>query len=244
MPRFCTLCGLPIGETQKFCSSCGNPAGASPGAHAQVLSPATSVSTTAGPVVTPGKKNSPAMKIILLCLGFFALLAVVGIAGVSYIGYRVHRKAEEIKQAYHLDQLAGVHGPPAGLAPKPPKACSLISKDDIEALTSQSVKNVVDRHTYCDFVTGNADSGVSIEVEGDAQLSMKVLVGGAGLAGRALGQNVNPVDPVSGIGDEAYYLGGKMYFRKGDVMVTIDTQNPLLSRKTTVAIAEKVFSKM
>ena len=184
------------------------------------------------------------MKIILAVFGFFAFFVAVAVAGVVYLGYRVHKKAEDIKQEYHLDQLGGVHEESLGSSAKLPNACSLISKDEIKALTSQPVKSVVDRHTYCDFVIGDADSGVSIEVDGDAQLSMKVIVGGAGLAGRALGQNVSAMDAIPGIGDEAYYLGGQLYFRKGDVMVTVNTSKPLLSRQTTVSIAQRVASRM
>jgi hypothetical protein len=41
-----------------------------------------------------------------------------------------------------------------------------------------------------------------------------------------------------------YYLGGQLYFRKGDVMVTVNTSKPLLSRQTTVSIAQRVASRM
>lgn len=190
----------------------------------------------------PPKRMSAAMKFFLVALGVLVLLAVVVFAGVGYVGYRVHKKAEEISREYHVDETGAHQSPPLPTAL--PDACSLISKGDIEAIISQPVQSVDSANRYCYFHTGNADSGVSIEVQEDAQLSMKMIAGGANLAARAVGLGADQTDRIPGIGDEAYYIYGKIYFRKGDVMVTVDTTKPLLSRQITVAIAQKASSKM
>ncbi len=110
MAKFCTRCGSPVEETLKFCPKCG----AQLGALSAPAPAAAGATPTARPPAQPpagaaagapaAKAGSPILKIILIVLGLFAFVTVVGIGSCFYVGYRVKKKAEEVKQTFKVDE--------------------------------------------------------------------------------------------------------------------------------------------
>ncbi len=132
MTSFCTKCGKQLGEGAAFCTNCGARAevqGAIPvqPAPARAATPPASVLqnnvaqapepsppvTSAGAVPAPGanqESGSPIVKIIVVVLGFFAVVAVLVIGSCVYIGYRVKKKAEQVQQAYKKEDIGKALG--------------------------------------------------------------------------------------------------------------------------------------
>jgi hypothetical protein len=85
---FCNSCGATLDGGAKFCTKCGatQPIGkASSGAPS---SPA----PVAAPLAT-APKNSNALKIILIVVAMVVGLGILGIAAVSFIGYRIAKNS-------------------------------------------------------------------------------------------------------------------------------------------------------
>jgi hypothetical protein len=104
MAQFCTKCGSPMGDGMQFCTICGATVGGPPAAAPSVapidiMPPAPiAVAPPVAPVlvtppVAPGaKKGSPVLKIVLIILGVFILLGMLGIGSCVYVAYRAKQK--------------------------------------------------------------------------------------------------------------------------------------------------------
>ena len=100
---YCTQCGKKVEEGVQFCTSCGARAKAAvqPAVPASVLPPA-ATSWQPGPVpppqaYAPAKKRS-GLALLLIFLGVLGLIAVAGIGGVVYVGYKVKQKVTSVAQ--------------------------------------------------------------------------------------------------------------------------------------------------
>jgi flagellar basal body-associated protein FliL len=78
---FCNSCGATLDGGARFCTKCG---ATQPGAASAAVAP---VFTGAAPATAP--KNSNALKIILIVVAVVVGLGILGIAAVSFIGYRI-----------------------------------------------------------------------------------------------------------------------------------------------------------
>jgi hypothetical protein len=78
---FCNSCGATLDSGAKFCNKCGT---TQPG-------PAAAAPVFTSPGAAPGTapKNSNALKIILIVAAVVVGLGILGIAAVSFIGYRI-----------------------------------------------------------------------------------------------------------------------------------------------------------
>lgn len=97
MPKFCTNCGSPVDERTRFCTKCGSEIG-----PVQVVSPPSPTPSTvqappaAGGAGAPSvRSGSSGLKILLIVLGVFAGITVIGIGSCIYVGYRIKQKLEE-----------------------------------------------------------------------------------------------------------------------------------------------------
>ncbi len=110
MARFCTSCGSPVEEILKFCPNCGTqlgvPAAPAPASAAPTPAPGPGAPMAAVPpaAAPAAKAGSPFLKILLIVLGIFAFVTVLGIGSCIYIGYRVKKKADQLKQTFKVDQ--------------------------------------------------------------------------------------------------------------------------------------------
>jgi hypothetical protein len=79
---FCNFCGATLDGGAKFCTKCGatQPIG---------KAPSTTLSAPAPIATTPAPQNSSALKIILIAVAVIVGLGILGIAAVSFIGYRI-----------------------------------------------------------------------------------------------------------------------------------------------------------
>ena len=101
---YCTQCGQPVPPHTSFCLHCG----AAQASAAQVsTAKASSAQVHVAPVAAqplPPVKRGSALPFILVVLGVLALVAVIGIGGVVYVGYRVKQKVTSI--AHEVTQSA------------------------------------------------------------------------------------------------------------------------------------------
>ena len=81
---FCNSCGTPLAEGTQFCNKCGAAVSGAPAPTARPIVP--------GP--PPSKGGSSALKIILIIVGVFVLIGVLGIATIGFIGYRIAKSAK------------------------------------------------------------------------------------------------------------------------------------------------------
>ncbi len=91
---FCTKCGQKMEAGSQFCTSCGAPVVAT----AQPVAPAR-VQTGAPPQAFPPVQKRSGLALLLIFLGVLALLAVIGIGGVVYVGYKVKEKVTSVAQS-------------------------------------------------------------------------------------------------------------------------------------------------
>jgi hypothetical protein len=80
---FCNSCGATLDGGAKFCSKCGT--------TQPVNVTATRVVTSAAPASGTTPQNNNALKIILIVVAVVVALGILGIATVSFIGYRIAR---------------------------------------------------------------------------------------------------------------------------------------------------------
>ncbi len=78
---FCNSCGATLDSGAKFCNKCGK---TQPGAAS-----ATPVFTAPAGSPAGAPKNSSALKIILIVVAVVVGLGILGIAAVSFVGYRI-----------------------------------------------------------------------------------------------------------------------------------------------------------
>jgi outer membrane protein OmpA-like peptidoglycan-associated protein len=115
MASFCPNCGKPVAENAGFCGGCGTKLGAqSPTPAPATATPvATPPAAAAGPSGTAKAGGGGCGKALLVVGILVALLAVLGIGGLTYVAYRAKQKVDEVKQAYkqgNLDKIAGALG--------------------------------------------------------------------------------------------------------------------------------------
>jgi hypothetical protein len=80
---FCNSCGAPLNEGTKFCNKCGAAVSGVPAAAAQPIAP--------GP--PPSKGGSSALKIILIVVGVFVLIGVLGMVTCGIVIHRAFKSA-------------------------------------------------------------------------------------------------------------------------------------------------------
>ena len=80
---FCNSCGATLESGAKFCNKCGT---TQPGAASASVTP---VFTGTTPGTTP--QSGGALKVILIVVAVIVGLGILGIAAVSFVGYRIAR---------------------------------------------------------------------------------------------------------------------------------------------------------
>lgn len=80
---FCNSCGATLDNGARFCTKCG---ATQPGAAAASAAP---VFTAPGSAPGAAPKSGSALKIILIVVAVLVGLGVLGIAAVSFVGYRI-----------------------------------------------------------------------------------------------------------------------------------------------------------
>jgi hypothetical protein len=81
---FCNSCGATLTPGTQFCNKCGA---------------AVTAATSASPAPTaPPKGGSSALKIVLIVIGAFVLLGILGVATVGIIGYRIAKSSRVTQQ--------------------------------------------------------------------------------------------------------------------------------------------------
>jgi hypothetical protein len=88
---FCNSCGTSLTPGTRFCGKCGAAVLVS-SAVAAGTPPAAAPSTVPAPVpATNAKQGGGALKVILIVVGVFVLLGILGVASVGFVAWRVAR---------------------------------------------------------------------------------------------------------------------------------------------------------
>lgn len=87
MAQFCTSCGSPVEENLKFCPKCG----------AQIAAPPPPAG--GGPAAAPAAKGSPILKIILIVVGLFVVIGIIGAAAGIYVVYKAKQKVTSMVES-------------------------------------------------------------------------------------------------------------------------------------------------
>src|ERR1700676_2119055 len=156
MASFCRFCGAP--DPGVFCGKCGKAvSGGAPARPASHAPPA--------PLPPPSQTLAPAkggggsvLKILLFILGGFLLVAVVGVAGVVYVGYRAKQKFDQVKGEYLPTRDSGNVRPVAAMKAPTGNGCPVLSwqeASEILGIEWQSVNYSLgaDDGGACDFTT-------------------------------------------------------------------------------------------
>jgi outer membrane protein OmpA-like peptidoglycan-associated protein len=101
---FCTKCGQKIDAGFQFCTSCGAPVVPLAPPPVGVQPPAAPPWQPAPVALPPQQSFAPVKKrsglaLLLIFLGVLALIAVIGIGGVVYVGYKVKQKVTSVAQS-------------------------------------------------------------------------------------------------------------------------------------------------
>jgi zinc-ribbon domain len=98
LASFCTKCGAAVSTETQFCTACGAPTAAapiSPAAYPAAAYPPPAAAYPSAAAVPPGSGSS-AIKIILIVVGVFVGLGILGVCIFSFTVWRVAR-------AVHVD---------------------------------------------------------------------------------------------------------------------------------------------
>jgi len=102
---FCQKCGAKAEEGVRFCPKCGNALGAAAGSGAAPAAAPAAAASSAGGGAAAGGKKSGCGPALMIGLGVFALLAIIVIAGVVYVGYRAKKKVDEVQSALKTNDM-------------------------------------------------------------------------------------------------------------------------------------------
>jgi hypothetical protein len=216
----------------------------------------------------------PAARIILILAGLVLAFAAVAIGSAVYVGYRVKQKAQEAKQVYRssgMDKIlqsfgATDAGTPHGSEDQLSKTeaqrdrCSFLTKEEAGEALGSPILRVIVEGGHCDYEAApiqspsgyaSFDRSVRVGVQwGDSMGQMRSVIGGARLAAQGLGLSSDTgqalLQPMPGIGDEAYYATGELWFRKGGAFAEIDMSHAHVPDRRAVAqaVAQKVLAKL
>ena len=249
MPRFCTKCGTPVASDDlRFCSQCGAPlstpaAGPLPATAPPPPVPAPQAAGPSfaapppGPPPAPAKSGSSAAKIILILLGFFGVIGVLGIGSCAYLAYRVRSKAKE----YHLDALMNQGG---GKPVARRNVCTLATQEEVGEAFGLQVSDASGGDSQCHYTfSGGGNKSVEVEVTWEGgTIALKL----TRAALKGVGGGMDVFQPVRGLGDEAYIapMGAAVMFRKGDVMVSIDLRSVNNNAEAAKMVAQKIAARL
>ena len=95
MASFCTKCGAAVSAETQFCTACGAPTAAAPANPAAYPPPAYPPAYPSAayppPAAAPPSSGSSAVKIILIVVGVFVGLGILGVCIFSFTVWRVAR---------------------------------------------------------------------------------------------------------------------------------------------------------
>lgn len=210
-----------MGDGVKFCPACGK-------ASASEVVPA----ATAGPMFTtppPPPASGGAMKIVLIILGVLGLIFVLMIGSCFYIGYRVKKAAGDF--ASSSKPYTGKRAP-----------CSFASAAEAADAVGVSVESATPRgSSICDYALGTEGNHLNVQFAWQGGTGIMKLTRTAMQFG-----GKQAVSELSGLGDEAFLVGGNqsIMMRKGDVLITLNLQASGLSvdsgKKMAAVIADKL----
>jgi hypothetical protein len=194
---------------QSFCSRCG------------------AVWNASAPVAASGP-----LKPILIAVG---ILLVAGMGAGGWLYARNHDRPVPAVEAKQAKGVTG--GAPASSSDSASKmkACSLVTKEEMEQILGSKLKDVAVEQMTCQY---RNDEGYSVDLETTWE-------GGKEAFASAKVYNAPVFDLVSDLGDEAFFqAAGVMHVRKGDIYMIVNSriyQNP---RETETLIANKALASL
>src|SRR5882724_202303 len=137
MANFCPQCGAPAGGA--FCSKCGQPMGSAPQqAPAVPVPPPQQAAVVAAPAVA--KSSNTLLKVILVVLGLFFVMGVVGMMGVWYVATKVRDKAREYG---FNDSVTAMRQGAARSMGESRDGCKLLSPNEAASMLGKTIARTV-----------------------------------------------------------------------------------------------------
>lgn len=166
MAGFCVNCGSPVGVNNAFCPQCGKPTGNAPNQGPSAPNPAYA------PPVVPAAKGGSALKIIVVVVCVLAVGAAAVVGGLFYIAHRVKQavvqKAEE--NGVDLHSLGGSDSDDSSTKRPLPKACDVLSKEDVSRLIGEPIERAEIKDAECEYY---GPPGLSAKLAEQASAELK-----------------------------------------------------------------------
>lgn len=170
------------------------------------------------------------LKIILIVLGVFLFLGLLGMGSCMYVAYRAKQK---------INALAGDATPYRGK--KDP--CALVTMSEVSRAMGQTVTGMEPvGMSACVYQFGGNNQQLAIETTWESGAMTMALTHGA----MKQVSGMETFTKVDGLGDEAYIapMGSALMMRKGDVLVNIDLRQGGLNVDGAKEIARKIASRL
>lgn len=146
MATFCGNCGSPLGVNAAFCPQCGNAVGNRPNPASAPPAPA-----YVSPVA-PAAKGSSALKIVIVILCCLAVGGVAVVGGLFYLAHRVKQAVVQKAQENGVDlRSLGSSETDSAANRRLPKACDLLSKEDVSRLIGQPIERAEVKEAECEY---------------------------------------------------------------------------------------------
>jgi hypothetical protein len=260
MAAFCGSCGKPLESGTRFCPFCGADAGAPSAPVSAPVSAPAAPPAYAGAVPsaggTPQKKSSHVLlTILVICLVVFGGFAAV----LIYAAYWAKNKAMTTAKDYGIELPSDAHtrkGRASASAQRDP--CSFLTPAEMAEVTGIAITEQHTEDRTCNFASPDGTgAGATLAFSwGDGRILMTATRVGGKLMTMAPGTELQPV---AGVGDEAYFQNGMLSVRKGEdgfqLMMPAELLTKNLGSRNVLdnitqmrdmekALAQKVLSRM
>jgi hypothetical protein len=231
MTNFCSKCGSPLALGTKFCAACGAANAAAP-----------AVANASAPIV---KSSGSAFKFVLIVVGVIAIVGVMALGSLVYVGYRVKKKADEYMQTSSTS--ARETSSRARHRVSRPSPCSLITKDEMSAILGTQFKEAAPDGNSCNYRGTRPTEWVCVDVDWEnadaaikGQKIMEKLAPGLGFS-----EEIAKAQPLDGIGDQAYMtVPNTLNVRKGKTFFSIDLRFYAHGEEKGKLLAEKALARL
>jgi hypothetical protein len=152
----------------------------------------------------------------------------------------VRKRARELSQTYRFETAQRATSAGAVAARD---VCSLVTKEEVGEALGTTISEASGGTSSCRYTAAGGTQALDVSVtwqEGAVTLKF------ARMAMKGTGGGQELLQPVAGIGDEAYIapMGATLMFRKGDVLVNMQVPMAGNNAEVAKAIAQKIATRL
>lgn len=225
MGAFCGSCGKPLESGTRFCPFCGADSGAPVSAPVSAPVAAAPAVPVAG-AVAQKKSSHVLLTILVICLVVFGGFAAV----LIYAAYWAKNKAMTTAKDYGIELPSDAHARKSrssAAAQRDP--CSFLSPAEMAEVTGIAITEQHTEGSTCNFaLPDGTGAGANLAFDwGDGKIVMTATRAGGKLMNMGPGTELQPI---AGLGDEAYFQNGMLTVRKGEDSFRLMMPVELLTR--------------